>query len=382
MLSFGKITSYPKEVIVIKITSLAWLVSKCISWKLWLSDRLFPLLPPFEFSPVLPHFVSAFLFATSLLGLCALLFFRPNKIIILGVILLEISSCLLDQMRWQPWEYQYLLTFVLFLLYKSNTKQFLDLIGFILIATYIFSGLHKFNGGFLYTVWDNFILKHILHLSNTLIAQKGLHYMGLMLSIIELILGLGLLFLKNRKTVAIFIIIMHLMLLSILGPLGANHNEVVWPWNMAMIGLVWFLFYEENSSPVTFFFFKNKLNFSMLVLVGVLPFFNFIGYWDNYLSFNLYSGDVKEVIICVKNLDKYPELKAFVLKNNPHQYCKDYDALSPNKWSFSELKVPMYAQTRTFYKLKKEWNRKYPNTDPTFIIYAYPYNEEDAIKIP
>ena len=38
----------------------------------------------------------------------------------------------------------------------------------------------------------------------------------------------------------------HLAALLFLGPLGHNYNWVVWPWNLAMIGLVWALFAAQT----------------------------------------------------------------------------------------------------------------------------------------
>lgn len=62
----------------IRITCLFWLVAKIICWRLWLSDRLFPLVPPFDFL-VAPEYVHQGLFILSLAGLLLLLIFPIKK---------------------------------------------------------------------------------------------------------------------------------------------------------------------------------------------------------------------------------------------------------------------------------------------------------------
>ncbi|WP_318640509.1 hypothetical protein [Flavobacterium ardleyense] len=136
-------------ILIIRITSAFWIFTKLFSYKVWHTDRLFPVIPPFEFLENIPNSVHLALFFIALSGIALVGIFPKSKVILVATTAVEFSSCLLDQSRWQPWEYQYLLTFIFFFFYNKNPKQFLNYFSFLIIATYFFSGLHKLNGGFL-----------------------------------------------------------------------------------------------------------------------------------------------------------------------------------------------------------------------------------------
>ena len=275
-----------KEILLIKLTALFWLFAKIMSRKLWLTDRLFPIIPPLNFSPNLPNEVHFILFLVSIFGLVSIVIFTPKKELVLLVLITELASCFLDQMRWQPWEYQYLLLFLFYIFYKKNTNQLLELVTLLIGLTYVFSGLHKFNGGFLYSVWENMILKKFLNIENYYISKIWIHYSGLLLPFIEILIGISLLLIKNKRLIAYFAIGMHVILLIIL--IGNNQNSIVWPWNILMIFYIYILFWGDNSIRINSSFFKNNFNKVIVFLVGILPFFSFFGLLDNYLSFNLY----------------------------------------------------------------------------------------------
>jgi hypothetical protein len=117
-MQFIRIKSISTDALLLKIISLAWIAAKLMSFKVWTSDRIFPILPTFD-SISLPNEVHLFLYIISLFGM-GIIFFVPNKKIIAAVLILEITACLLDYMRWQPWEYQYLLTLSFFIFAKDK----------------------------------------------------------------------------------------------------------------------------------------------------------------------------------------------------------------------------------------------------------------------
>ena len=81
-MSFDHNTTYSIERLLIKITAVFWLVAKVMCWKLWLSNRLFPIIPPFEFSPNLSNGFHFTLFAISIIGLVSIVIFAPKKLFI------------------------------------------------------------------------------------------------------------------------------------------------------------------------------------------------------------------------------------------------------------------------------------------------------------
>ena len=378
-MQFYSIASSSKDKIVIKITAFFWLLSKGMSWKLWLSDRILPVIPPFELSPNLHNTFHLVLFAISMLALFSIVFFTSRKEFICLVVLLELTSCFLDQMRWQPWEYQYLLLFIFYLFYKKNTNQFKELATLLIGFTYVYSGLHKFNGGFLFSVWENMILRNFFHIEEVFISKLWVHYGGLLLPFIETLIGLGLLFRKNKLLIVYFAIGMHVLLVTIL--VRNNQNSVVWPWNIAMILYAWLLFKDNKQVQFKITFFKNYFNSIVFTLIGILPLFSFYGLWDNYLSFNLYSGNVKQLKICFSDINKYPELKPYVSSKKKNLYCNELNEISLNFLAFKELNVPVYPEEKTFRKLKKVWQTARPKTENTFISYCYPYKKENYKEI-
>jgi len=372
--------SYSKEVLLIKITSLAWLIGKLITWKVWISDRIFPVIPVFDFFPEFSNSFHSILFSLSLLGLIATFFFTEKKYIFILFFIIEFSSCLLDQMRWQPWEYQYILIFLFYLFYKKGTSQFLQLFTFTLAFIYIFSGLHKFNGGFLQSIWRNLILERFLHFDKNSVSNLWIHYSGLSLSIIEFSLGFALLILPKKKITAVFLIIMHGILLLILGPFGVNYNPSVWPWNFALMCFLFVIFYDKEEIEFNFLFFQHKFNRLVIVLVAVLPVSNFAGYWDSFLSFKVYPGNSRLLVFCTKNLEAYPELKIYETKT---KFIKNRKGASIylGKMVISELKVAIYPEERTFIKIKNEWNKKFPQDENVFFVADYPYKLKNTKEI-
>src|ERR1019366_5120531 len=106
-MSFSNLSVVSKKIIITRLICFFWLVAKAISWKVWLADRVFPIVPPFNFLFV-PSFIHLVLFIFSLSALLALFIFPSKRFLLISVIIIEVFSCLLDQNRWQPWEYQYI----------------------------------------------------------------------------------------------------------------------------------------------------------------------------------------------------------------------------------------------------------------------------------
>ena len=91
---------------------------------------------------------------------------------------------------------------ICYYLYSSSStilikSKFLNCVSFLIISTYFFSGLHKLNGGFLYTVWEKMILIKFLDFNPIEIQNIFVHYSGLTLPIFEILAALGLLFAKK-----------------------------------------------------------------------------------------------------------------------------------------------------------------------------------------
>ena len=304
-----------------------------------------------------------------------LIIFKSNsKKLIVPFLIFESASCLLDYNRLQPWEYQYLLTFFIFI-FSNNKKQLLKLVSFLICFTYIFSGIHKLNGGFIYSVWKNMILKKIFYFDQ-LNHNLFVHYFGLIIPIIEISIGLGLLILKQKKYLVYLAILVHLFIIYILSPLGINYNEIVIPWNLLMIFIIIVLFYRNEIDYLKSLKPLYKLDLIIITLVCILPILNFTGYWDNYLSFNLYSGKEKKYVVQVSGIEKYPELIAVKSNSKIYKIIKNSEPIDLFTMSLSELKVPFYPERRTFIIFKQKWNQRYSSTKNRFFSFQYPFTKD------
>lgn len=365
-----------KKVLIVAVTCFVWIFTKLISYNLWHSNRLFPLVPPIEFLENVPNVIHLALFWLALLGMGLIAFFQNNRYLIFATLFIEFCSLMLDQNRWQPYEYQFFITILFLLCFQNNPKQFLNYFAFLLIVVYVNSGLHKVSGAFLHGVWEQMILRQFFGFDPVLFQKPLIHYAGLLAAFVEFGSGLGLLFLKRKKIYAAVLIAMHLFILLILSPLGINHNSVVWPWNAVMIFYLYVVF--VNSQPVSInwkplFLGFNKIHF---IYLGVFPLFCFIGWYDNFLSFNVYSGSVKTLEICIQNPEEAQEYKAFFDEGS--RYCKTGSVIKINNWSLREMNIIAYPEKRNYSAIIKSFKKRNPKVKATYYIYEYPYKPENC----
>lgn len=363
---------------IIRTICVFWFAAKAMSWPAWLADnRDFHVISAFDFLSGIPPIVHTLLFGVSALAIAMLFAFPKQKWLSVLLFCTEIFSCLLDVARWQPWEYQYLFIIFILLISRNQPGRFTHAVSFIIVSVYIFSGLHKLNGGFLHTIWDNMILRGFFGLSGKTITGCKLHYAGLLLPAIETGVGLALLFFRNKKLPAILLIAMHILLLVFLGPFGINYNPIVWPWNVAMILLLYLLFIKKVSLFPTSLL--PKQNILILLFWGILPIFSFFGLWENNFSSALYSGKTKNLVICFEDQDdaaKFPS----GLKLDKYNICKGGELLHLQKWAYNELGLPPYPEAWYYRKVAEKWRMQNPDTPVRFYIYSYPYKQFEEIE--
>ncbi|MFY7880432.1 MAG: hypothetical protein ACOVP6_10200 [Lacibacter sp.] len=373
--------TYRLHLKIIQVMSACWLLQKLISRKLWLTNRNFPLLECHPSLAHFPEFLHLPLWIASLVFLSCLILFPDSRKLITLLILTELLSCLPDQNRWQPWEYQFLtMLFIYQISRKENEKATAWLI-FLTAAIYIWSGISKLNPMFAYNVWKEQILETFLNLNVSTHASIPVTLTGYFPGLYESITGIGLLYSNTRRLSAHLLLGMHLFILAFIGPLGIQHNAIVWPWNLTMIGILFLL--RDNAFQIQWkpFLKLGKFTIVLCLLWGVLPLLSFVGLWDRYLSARLYSGTSPRVIICTS----LPVQKTSV-NNNPIQSdssfpCKPERMISLNKWALEELKVPIYPEERVPRLLKKKLKLQHPHEQFDFYI-AKPIRPDSLIWIP
>src|SRR5438067_2249856 len=277
-----------RKLVWLKITlALALGPGFILSWRLWISSRQFPLVPVITNLPPVPFPLDYIWFAL-LLGLLLAICIRaqPRKLVIAFLVLASLLS-LLDQMRWQPWFYQYffMLTALGFYAWKKpaakNNRVALDCCALLVVCTYFWSGVQKLNASFIDEVWPDMTAPLLRFLPGGL---KGLPPVtGLIIPLLEICIALGLLTRRFRNASVILAIATHAVILALLIPTG--ENTVVWPWNIAMGFFVLILFWQNKENIARRILIPTRgFHAVVLILFGILPPLSLIGLWDSYLS--------------------------------------------------------------------------------------------------
>lgn len=150
---------------VFKLLLLIWLLTKLISFKLWFQvERVFPRITAFDFIDFKAFaFVDVSLASISFLCI-AFSLYKINSKIVLSFIFFELLLCFFDVIRIQPLQFQLIL---LSSIYLFSYKKFNLNLLLLLIATYFFAGLCKFNMGFININWSYYFLENTLGLSKS-----------------------------------------------------------------------------------------------------------------------------------------------------------------------------------------------------------------------
>jgi hypothetical protein len=93
-------------------------------------------------------------------------------------------------------------------------------------------------------------------------------------------------------------------------------------------------------------------NYIIFILLGVMPVFNFIGYWDDTLSGSMYSGTHSNVVFYFDPYNE-PELPKFRQYATVVKEKSDSESLFYKTWFYTwsiyDIKVPVYQADR-YYK--------------------------------
>jgi hypothetical protein len=340
------------------ILALAMLSGFLLSAKLWVSSRSYPLTPVSSLLPAVPPLLDALWFDALLVLLLGIAVApgRWARVAILSFVGLAALLSLWDQSRWQPWFYQYLcLLAALGLCPWGNTREqqqaALSACRLIVACTYFWSGLQKVNFRFVTEVYP-WLMEPFLRLLPD--SARPFLLAGWQVPLVEMAIGLGLLFRPTRSVAVCAAVGMHLFLLRCLGPLGHNWNTVIWPWNIALILSVVVLFWRTPEVPFRAVVWPRGSIYArvILVLFGFLPALNFVGLWDSYLSAALYSGTALRGTIHISEevRRRLPEgVEVFVSPASNGSHTVDVFT-----WAITELNVPPNPERRIYRHIARE----------------------------
>jgi hypothetical protein len=341
---------------IVVLISLCLLAQFAISWKAWLPiNRDFPLIAAFSFLPLrYGVFIDGLLFGLMLICVAALMPKPFSKLIIGIVISVFVLLVLEDITRFQPWLYMYGLM-LLSVAFSKNEQQTLSLIRIILVGTYFWSGMQKFNHAFTVEIFP--------WLMNPLGLQgffEQHHRLAYAIPFVEILGAIGLLFKQFQKYAGLLLIMMHLVLLYTLGPLGNSWNKLIWPWNASLIGIIALLVNDRNYADLSEIkpLFKSKWFIALFTLTCIMPMFNYFGCWDNDLSGSLYAGNIPRANFYYSNID---EENMPVSAHHSFYTAKNMESLSIDQWALDELNTPVYPEERYFKRIAAYLSSKVRN---------------------
>ncbi len=328
----------------LSIISICLIIQLLISQKVWLvADRAFPVVPAFENFTFSFLYELDFLFFGLVLFVLLLMALFPWRTIFQYIFLfLGAIAILQDLTRLQVWFYLFymLIALLAFGTEKNKTAQF-SALQLVIIAVYFWGGFHKLNVYFIEDVFPD-----MMQYAGVFSGLGNYKIASVFAALFEMGIGIGLFFLNYRKWAVYMACLFHLIILYLLGPFGENWNEVVWPWNFTMIGLLFLLFYNSKNTIFEDFYQKVKiypLSAYIIFLFLIMPFFNSFGLWGEQLSMKMYAGTNPEGVLYVD----YKQRGCFPKAAQKLVYGVNTQRLVIDDWSFSDLKVaPFSADSR------------------------------------
>ena len=325
-----------------------------LSWRLWISGRLFPLVPVIARLPAVP-FPFDYIWFALILGLLAAICLRAqSRKLVIAFLALAGVLCLFDQMRWQPWFYQYffMLAALGFYAWKQpavkNNRAALNCCALIIVSIYFWSGVQKLNASFINEVWPGMAEPLLRFLPGGLKSLP--RSTALIIPLLEICVALGLLTRRFRNASVILAIATHAVILALLIPTG--ENIVVWPWNIAMGFMVLILFWQNRDTTAGQIVVpKRAFHMLVLILFAILPPLSLFGLWDSYLSSALYSGNNYRGVIYITQpvMDRLPvALHEYVWTDVQPMF------LDTTLWAYGELNVPVYPEPRVFRRITEQ----------------------------
>jgi hypothetical protein len=342
------------------VLAVAFLGGFLLSARLWGVSRSYPLVPVLEGLAAVPPFLARVWFVALLALLAVIAVVRRSRAYILAFVVLAGLLGLLDQSRWQPWFYQYLFMFLALAFYPrgdgdpEKRETALNVCRLIVASTYLWSGLQKLNAGFFDSLFPWLVGPLVTLLPGSL--GDPVRSVALVVPFVEASIGIGLLTRRFRDWAVVLALGMHAFVLFCIGPLGHGWNTVVWPWNVAMSVFVVLLFWRiEDFSPKKVLLPARRypyLHTVVLVLFAVMPLFGLFGLWDSYLSASLYSGNDKKGTLFIDETVK-DKMPAGIRERVADLPAGEKYTLNISRWSYEELNVPPYPETRVFRSLAR-----------------------------
>ena len=342
---------------VLRCLGICWLVTKLICYPLWMADRFFPLVPVHELLLQTPAFIHAIIFGLSLICMALLVFF-PRKHIAIVLLLLEIIACLLDQNRWQAWEWFFVFLLAAYVFIREEKSRIFSW-QLIIIGLYFFSGLSKCNSSFINNVWKELFLNQFAGVVHT---DTWVLRMGYLLPLLEIGSAIALTYKLTVKPAVWVLIVLQVISLLVFSKI----NTVIVPWNMLMPVVVFILFYQNGLLVMGRKLWK-PVSVKILVLSWwILSCLQLAGITNQYDLGYMFNRRTAYMYICTDDLHARLKLGDNFMYTRNLLPCAD--ALSVYQWSMREMNSPPYPEKWVYKIIAGEWNKLYPGGKSRFFL--------------
>jgi hypothetical protein len=347
------------------------------TFTLWTPQALFPQAPAVEALGQLPEAIDWIALVAMVLALAAVLLVpQQNNLWRQGLVVFVVALTLLiliDQHRFQPWAYEFLL--IALVLANARSDAALTLLRWLVIGIYVWSAWSKCDVTFTVTLGQQFL--------NALLGWAGFdewpetarRVFASLFPVGELAVAVLLAIPRSRKWGLGASVALHLLLLAALGPLGLQHKPGVLLWNVWFIVQNVLLFWpveaaavDEKQLPK-----DGSLPAAALYVVAVAVVWPVVETWqycDHWPAWSVYAPRVERTSFFVHRSEQgqLPEsLHAFL---EPSSDDANWLRLRLDHWSLEMLDTPLYPQNRLQIAVAEAVARQYGLTQARAVRYS------------
>ncbi len=349
-----------RAVLLRRAMALFGLGLMAVTWRLWTPQQVFPQVPLVALATVLPGWCD-WLGAAGMMGglLLALVAPGQGRWANRGLLLFAASAAAmfaLDQNRLQPWAYQ--LTIMALVLAWADARWGVALMRLFVASFYFHSALTKLDDSFLHTLGQQFLsaLAGVAGGSIETWSDSTRLAAALVFPLGELVVAVGLCFVRTRSAALVGAVLLHVLLLVILGPWGLDHKPGVLVWNVYFIVQDVLLFAPDavlrrfgRETPESLDE-PARLPWRVRVLVAsvvLLPLLAPLGWWDMWPSWGLYASSSERVVLLVHRgqVDALPPWLGPFLEAPPEPN-DPWLRVRLDRWALESLGAPVYPQCR------------------------------------
>jgi hypothetical protein len=274
---------------------------------------------------------------------------------------------LLDQLRFQPWAYQFgIVAIVLAFAPAGNAASLLRVLT---VSIYFWSAVSKFDYTFLHGLGPELLrgLLAAFHLEPGWMRPEAATTLAWAFPLDELAVAVLLAIRRTRTIGLVAAIAMHVLLLETLGPFGLNHSPGVLLWNVYFMGQDLLLFrrpaagWKESAGPGAKQRFRDSLEglaipirrarfaHSVVFLAVWLPILHVFGWLDAWPAWAVYAPASERIVLLIsdedalaRGFDKWSSTAPF----DTARFGSWHWYLADDYWSFDTVKTPLYPESR------------------------------------